>query len=117
MVKNARNIVIVLALAALVVLIPGGGAGANTAIQAIWLAFLGSFAWVAYVLYRERRITLYSLGDAKRAVLYAAVAVGTLTVVAGPRLRETSTGKVVWIALLAVAAYAVFAVVWSARRY
>jgi len=116
-VKNVRNVLIVLVIAALVALIPGGGTGANTAIQAIWLAFLGSFAWIAYLMYRERRLTLYSLGDAKRAILYAAVAGGVLAIVAGPRLRATSTGTVVWIAVLAIAAYAVFAVVWSARRY
>src|SRR5579884_3986945 len=81
MLKHSRNVVVVLALAALVVLIPGGGAGANTAIQAIWLAFLGSFAWVAYVMYRERRLELLSLGDGKRAILYAALAGGTLAVV------------------------------------
>ncbi len=117
MLKHSRNVVLVLALAALVVVIPGGGAGANTAIQAIWLAFLGSFAWVAYVMYREHRLELLSLGDGKRAILYAAVAGGILTIVAGPRLRATSTGTVIWIALLALAAYAVFAVVWAARRY
>jgi hypothetical protein len=32
-------------------------------------------------------------------------------------LFETTAGKVVWLLLLVAAAYAAFAVVWSARRY
>ncbi len=49
MAANLRNVAIVLALAALVALIPGGGTGANVAIQAVSLAFLASIAWVAMV--------------------------------------------------------------------
>jgi hypothetical protein len=115
--KNVRNVAIVLAIAALVVLLPGGGSGAHVAIQAISLAFLGSLAFVASRLYREHRVALYSLGDARRATLYGAVAVATLTLTATPRLWNTGTGEVVWFALLGGSAYAAFAVVWSARKY
>ncbi len=116
MTKNVRNVLIVLAIAALVVLIPGGGKGANTAIQAIWMGFLGAFAWIVYVLYREHKTTLFSLGDGRRAVLYGAVGVGLLTLTAGSRLLATGSGTIVLIALLGVSAYTVFAVVWSTRR-
>jgi hypothetical protein len=115
--KNVRNVAIVLAIAALVVLLPGGGSGAHVAIQAISLAFLGSLAFIATRLYREHRVALYSLGDARRATLYGAVAVATLTLTATPRLWNTGTGEVVWFALLGGSAYAAFAVVWSARKY
>jgi hypothetical protein len=115
--KNVRNVVIVLALAALVVLIPGGGTGANTALQAISLAFLASIAWAASRLYREHRVWLYSLGDGRRAALYGAVAVVVLTLTATSRLWQTGAGEIAWFALLGGAAYAAFAVVWSARKY
>jgi hypothetical protein len=117
MAKNARNIAIVLAIAALVVLIPGGGTGASVAVQAVSLAFLGALAWVASRLYREHRVALYSLGDARRATLYGAIAVGALTLTATSRLWQTGTGEIVWFALMGGAAYAAFAVVWSARKY
>jgi hypothetical protein len=117
MAKNARNIAIVLAIAALVVLIPGGGTGANVAIQAVSLAFLGALAWVASRLYREHRVALYSLGDARRATLYGAIVVGALTLTATHRLWQTGTGEIAWFALMGGAAYAIFAVVWSARKY
>ena len=117
MTNTVRNIAIVLVIAALVVLIPGGGTGASLAIQAVSLAFLGSLAWIAARLYREHRMALYSLGDSRRAVLYGALALATLTLTATPRLWDTGAGEIVWFALLGGAAYAVFAVIWAARKY
>jgi hypothetical protein len=115
--KNIRNIAIVLVIAALVVLIPGGGTGASVAIQAVSLAFLAAIGWVAAMTYRERRATLYSLGDGRRAILYGAAGVATLTLTATSRLWQTGAGEVAWLALIGGAAYAVFAVIWSARKY
>ena len=115
--KNVRNVLIVLAIAALVVLIPGGGTGANVAIQAISLLFLGALAWIASRLYREHRVALYSLGDRRRATLYIAVAVVALALTARQRLWVSPSGKIVWFALLAGAVYAVFAVIWASRKY
>jgi hypothetical protein len=115
--KNVRNIAIVLVLAAVVVLIPGGGRGANVAIQAVSLAFLASIAWVASMMYRQHRVELYALGDAKRAVLYVAAGVAALTLTATTRLFGSGAGEIAWFALLGGAVYAGFAVVWSARKY
>ncbi|MBV9310283.1 MAG: hypothetical protein JOZ73_05600 [Solirubrobacterales bacterium] len=117
MLKNVRNVVIVLVLAALVVLIPGGGKGASTAIAAVSLAFLGAAAWVAYVLYRQNRMWLDALGDQRRAALYAAAGLALLDAAAYGRLTATGAGTIAFIALLGVAGYVIFAVVWSARRY
>src|ERR1700730_7779446 len=115
--KNARNVVILLLVAALIVVIPGGGTGAQVVVQAISLVFLGAITWVATRLYREHRVALYSLGDSRRAVLYAAAVVGVVSWTAKARLWTTTSGKILWYALLAGAAYAVFAVIWSARKY
>jgi hypothetical protein len=115
--KNVRNALIVLVIAALVVLVPGGGTGATVAFTAVWLAFLTSMGWFASLMYREHRTALYSLGDSRRAVLYGAIAVATLTLTATKRLTTTSTGTIAWIALLVAAAYAAFAVIWAARQY
>jgi threonine/homoserine efflux transporter RhtA len=114
---NLRNVVIVLVLAGLVALLPGGGTGASVALQAVSLAFLGALAWIASITYRQRRADLYSLGDGRRAALYAAAAVATLTLTATPRLWHTSAGSVAWLVLLGGAAYTAFAVLWSARKY
>jgi hypothetical protein len=115
--KNVRNVAIVLVLALLVAVLPGGGQGATVAIQAISLAFLGAIGWVAAQMYRQHRVELYSLGDAKRAILYVAIGVAALTLTATSRLWHTGPGEIAWLALLGGSIYAVVAVVWSARRY
>lgn len=117
MLLAARNVAIVLALAALVVLVPGGGSGASFALQAVSLLFLGVIAWFGYVSYRDHRMGIYSLGSRRRALLYGSIGLVVLTLTATTRLFETTAGRVVWLLLLVAAAYATFAVVWSARKY
>jgi hypothetical protein len=113
-----RNVAIVLAIAALIVLIPGGGSGANFAFQAVALAFLAVIGWFAYTQYRQHRMELDSLGAARRAILYVAAGVAVLTLTAEPRLWQQGTGgKIVFLLLLGAAGYAAFAVIRSARRY
>jgi len=115
--RTARNVLIVLAIAALVALVQGGVTAANIAIQAVSLIFLGTIVWFLSLTYRQYRSTLYGLGDGRRALLYVALGVGTLTLTATSRLLGTGAGSVAWLLLLAGSIYAVFAVLWSARRY
>jgi hypothetical protein len=117
MLLAARNIAIVLAIAALVVLVPGGGAGASFALQAVALLFLAVIGWFGYVSYRDHRLGLYSLGGRRRAVLYGSIGLVVLTLTARSRLFETTAGRIVFLLLLVAAAYGAFAVVWSARKY
>jgi len=114
---TARNILIVLGIAALVVLIPGGGTGANAALQALYLVFLATLGWFAMTMYRQHRTSLYSLGDRRRAILYAALVVAAVTLTGTSKLWKTGAGSVVWLALIAGAVYAVAAIVWRARKY
>lgn len=113
----ARNLAIILILAALVVLVPGGGTGAAVALQAASLAFFAVIGWFAVVSYRQNRVAIYSLGDSRRAVLYGGIAIAVLTLTATPRLWSTSGGSVAWLVLMGGAAYAIVATIWSARRY
>jgi predicted membrane channel-forming protein YqfA (hemolysin III family) len=114
---TARNIAIVLVLAALVALIPGGGTGATVAIQAVSLAFVATLGWFASVMYRQHRSTLYSLGDRRRALLYVALGVAAVTLTGTTRLWNTPAGSVAWLLLIGGALYTVFAIFWAARRY
>jgi hypothetical protein len=112
-----RNVAIILVIAALVVVIPGGGTGTSVALQAVYLVFLATLGWFAAIMYRQHRSTLYSLGDKRRAILYAAMAVGAVVLTGTSRMWQTSAGSVAWLVLLGAAIYAVIAVVWTARRY
>jgi len=115
---TVRNVLIVLAIAAAVALIKGGKTAAEVAIQAVVLVFLGTFCWFGSLMYRQHRTTLYSLGDGRRALLYVAAGVATLTLTATSKLWNSGgAGSVAWLLLLGGAAYAIFAVLWSARKY
>lgn len=114
---TARNIGIIFVIAALIVLIPGGGTGASVVLQAVYLVFLACLGWFGSVMYRQHRATLYSLGDRRRAILYVAVAVAAVMLIGTSKLWQTSAGSVLWLVLLGAAVYAVIAVAWSARRY
>jgi hypothetical protein len=115
--RTVRNVLIVLAIAAIVALVQGGVTAANVAIQAVSLVFLGTIVWFLSLTYRQYRTTLYGLGDGRRALLYVSLGVGTLTLTATSRLWASGAGSVAWLLLLAGSIYAVFAVVWSARKY
>jgi hypothetical protein len=112
-----RNVAIILALAAAVMLLPGGGDASAAILQILVIVMLGSIAWLATRLYREHRVEIYSLGERNRAILYAAVGLATLTLTATNRLWSSGAGSVVWIALMALAAYAVYYVFRASRQY
>jgi hypothetical protein len=115
--RTARNVLIVLGIAAIVALVQGGQTAANVALQALSLVFLGVIVWFLSISYRQYRATLYGLGDRRRALLYVALGVGTLTLTATSRLWASGAGSVAWLILLAGSIYAVFTIVWSARKY
>jgi hypothetical protein len=115
--STARNIIIVLVIAAIVAIVPGGGTGANVVSQAVFLAFLAALGWFAMVMYRQHRPTLYSLGDGRRAIVYVAVGVAAVTLTATSRMWASPAGSVAWLVLMAGAIYAGFAIVWAARKY
>jgi multisubunit Na+/H+ antiporter MnhB subunit len=115
--STTRNILIVLALAAIVAFAPGGGTGGSVILTAVYLLFLAALGWVGAVMYRERRGSLYLLGDGRRAILYGAIVVLAVTLTATSRLWGSSAGSVAWLVLVGGSIYAIFAIVWAARRY
>ncbi|HYZ82014.1 MAG TPA: hypothetical protein VE571_12130 [Solirubrobacteraceae bacterium] len=114
---TVRNIVIIAAIAAVVAILPGGGTAANVVLTGIYLVFLGALVWVATIMYREHRGSLYLLGDGKRALLYIAAGVLAVTLTATQRLWNTPAGSIAWLVLVGASVYVGFAVLWAARRY
>jgi hypothetical protein len=114
---GARNIAIVLALAAIVAFVPGGGTSSNVVGQALSLAFLATLAWFGAVFYRQHRVTILGLDDRIRAILYGSIAVAVLAVVGTGRLWGTGVGILVWFVLIAAASFGVVTVYRDYRRY
>jgi hypothetical protein len=105
---TARNIAIILVLAAIVAFAPGGGEGADLVSQLLSAIFTLVIAFILGRLYIQFRTDIYALGDRWRLVLYAAVGVIVVTLAASSRLFDTGPGTLLWFALLGGAAYALY---------
>jgi hypothetical protein len=130
--KTLRNIAIVVTIAAAVYLLPGGGRAANTFEAALWAAFGIGIAYLGLRLYREHRVTLYSLGDRYRGLFYGAIALGVVAILARSRMwyevqvrglaveqvhRWHGWGEVAWFALVAIVVYSLLVVYRRWRTY
>ncbi|HYM54859.1 MAG TPA: hypothetical protein VES97_05815 [Solirubrobacteraceae bacterium] len=115
--KTLRNVAIVVAIAAAVYLLPGGGRGASTFEGALWAAFAVGIGYLGLRLYREHRVAVYSLGDRHRGLLYGGVALGVFLWLSRTRMWETGLGELGWWVLLGGVVYALLEVVRRARSY
>jgi hypothetical protein len=115
--RTLRNIAIVALIAAAVQFLPGGGQVAEAFAATLWVVFGAGFGYFGYRLYREHRLTLYSLGQRYRALLYGGLALGLFTAVAQPRMWHTALGELIWFVMLGVAVYALIAVYRFSRTY
>jgi hypothetical protein len=114
-IEVARNVSIVLALALVVWLVPGGGEGAALVEQTLSAIFIVMIVLILSRLYRQFRGEIFGLGDTWRLALYAAVGVAVVTVAASGRLFETGPGALVWVALIGAASYTLY-LVWQRYR-
>ncbi len=113
----ARNIGIVLALALVVWLLPGGGEGAGFVSQILGAAFIVLVVLILGRVYRQFRGEIYGLGDAWRLALYAAVGVAVVTVAGTSRLFESGGGTLLWFVLIGAASYTLYLVFRQYREY
>lgn len=117
MLQTLRNVAIILALAAVVDFLPGGGAAADTVMAALTLIFLATIAWFVYRLYREQQLTLATLTDLQKAGLFGAVGGIALLVVAYDDFRSWTGGLLLWIALMAGCVAGIVLIWRSATSY
>jgi hypothetical protein len=115
--KTARNIAILLVIAAVVAFIPGGGRAANTFGTVLVVAFAVGIAYGGVWLYRQRRVDLYGLGDRRRGLLYGAIGVALVTLAAKPRMWATGFGEFVWFVLIGLVIYTFVALYRYSRSY
>lgn len=115
--KNVRNVAIIMVLAFGVAFLPGGGNIANAVWTALTMALLAGMAWMVYVLSRENQLTLATLDDKRRALLYGAIGMLALLIAGADKLFSTGGGTLLWIVLLAVSIAAIWKVWMEANTY
>jgi hypothetical protein len=114
--KHLRNIAIVIALAVCVWLVPGGGTASLTISNILGVVFIGGLLFLGYRIYMENRETIFGLPERQRGILYAALALAAITLVATRRLwDEGGAGAILWLAFLGLAVWGLYSV-WRAYR-
>jgi hypothetical protein len=115
--QTIRNVAIIALLALAVTVVPGGGAAAETLLVGISMAFLAAIAWFGFRLYREQQMTLMTIPDGRRAILFGAVGAIMLLIVGYEEFSSWDGGILVWIALMAGAVAAIFLIWRDATSY
>jgi hypothetical protein len=115
--RAARDAAIILVLALGVAFVPGGGNAADTVLLALTMGFLAGIAWLLYTLSRENQLTLATLSDGRRAILYGAFGLIVLLIAGADEMMNTGGGTLAWILLLAVSIGAIWRVWMEANTY
>ena len=114
--KHLRNIAIIVALALVVWLVPGGDSAGVTVANLLSLIFVGGLLFLGFRLYMENRETIFGLEERQRGVLYAAAALVAITLVATRRMWDAGgLGAIVWLMMIGAGVYALVGV-WRAYR-
>ena len=115
--KNARNVAIVLLIAAAVYELPGGGRAASIFESILFVVFGVGIGYLGLRVYREGRVALHGLGDRHRALLYGALGLAAVVVIGQKRMWQSGLGELVWFILAGLVVYALLAVWRHSRSY
>lgn len=113
--QTIRNILIIVAVAAAVAFLPGGGQTAGLVGSLLSIGIIVIFVVLGIRFYRENRVAVFSLGDRHRALLYGALGAIVVALAGRGKLLDTGLGTAVFFVLLIGAAGALYAV-WTHHR-
>jgi len=116
-VRAARDTAIIMLLAFCVAFVPAGGNVATAILTAITMGFLAGLAWMVFVLGRQNQLTLATLSDARRGILYAALGMIALLVAGSDELTASGGGTLAWIVLLGASIAAIWRIWIDANSY
>jgi Sec-independent protein secretion pathway component TatC len=115
--RTLRDVAIIMLLAVAVAFTPSGGNVAEAILTAITMGFLAALAWMLFVLSRQNQLTLATLSDSRRAILYAALGVIALLIAGSDELFSSGGGTLVWIILLGASVAAIWRIWIDANTY
>jgi hypothetical protein len=115
--RAARDVAIILVLAAVVAFLPGGGNAADTIFAAITMCFLAGISWMLYVVGRQNELTLATLSDRRRGLLYGGLGLIALLVAGRDEMFASGGGTLLWIVLLGAAIAAIWRVWMDAHSF
>ena len=80
------------------------------------MAFLTAIAWTIFVLSRQQQLTLATLSDGRRALLYGGLGLIALLIAGSDELFSSGGGTLAWILLLGASVAAIWRV-WSEAKH
>jgi hypothetical protein len=114
--KHIRNVLIIVALALAVWLLPGGDTGSSTIYNLLTIVLTAGLLFFGYRLYMEHRATIFGLEDRRRGMLYGALLLASFAIIGtGKMWNEGGLGALLWCALMGLAAWGIYDV-WRAYR-
>jgi hypothetical protein len=113
--KHIRNVAILVALALIVWLVPGGDRASLTVSNVLGLMLAAGFVFLGYRAYMEHRPTILGLEDRQRGILYASLALLVIAIVGFSPMWATGGGGLLWLVLVAIACWGIYSV-WRASR-
>jgi hypothetical protein len=116
-VRILRDVAIVMALALAVAFVPSGGHVAEAILTAITMGFLAALAWMLFVLSRQNQLTLATLSDGRRAILYGALGLIALLIAGSDELFASGGGTLLWLLLLGGSIAAIWRIWVDAHTY
>jgi hypothetical protein len=114
--RAGRNALIVVAIAAAVFAVPGGGDAAQLVGAVMSTLITVAFVSLGWRIYREHRVDLHSLGDEYRGALYAALAAIVFALAGVSHMMDTGAGTLVWFIVVGLAVWALFRVFFRWRE-
>lgn len=111
----ARNIAIIVLLAAAVTLLPGGGRVTEAVFQALSLGFLTVLALAAYRFLRAGELTLLGMEDSRRAIFAGAIGLLVLAIAGTDTLWGSGLTTLLWILMVGASLVALWQV-WVAEK-
>jgi hypothetical protein len=115
--RTLRDIAIIMLLALAVAFAPAGGNVAEAVLTAITMGFLAAIAWTLFVLSRQNQLTLATLSDGRRGILYGALGLLALLVAGSDELFSSGGGTLVWILLFGASIAAIWRIWIDANTY
>lgn len=106
--RAARDVAIIMLLALPVAFLPNGDNVAEALLTALTMGLLAGLAWMLYTLSRQNQLTLATLTDGRRAILYGAFGLMALLIAGADKMFATGGGSVLWILLFAAAAASIW---------
>ena len=106
---------VVMLVALVIVVLPGGGNVLDVLLTLLSITFLAAIALLGYRLFRQYRFDIETLEPNVRLTMYGSIGLAIITFVATNRLFDAGgLGVLLWFALLALCSYGLY---WTWTRY